>query len=71
MKHLFHTDDRDCCTFPKGYRFEWINVYEDDEGVFIEGKGWWGCLTWVKLNEKEGKRIKQLYEQAQKMKELE
>lgn len=51
MIHIAYSEDRDLCTYPKGYRFEHIRVLADDEGKWwIHGVGYLGCHTWVKLS---------------------
>lgn len=51
FEHILYSENRDLCTFPKGYRFEHIRLLEDEEGSnWIHGVGFLGCHTWVKLS---------------------
>jgi len=48
---IHYSEDRDLCTYPKGYRFEHVRILEDQVGNFwIHGVGYLGCHAWVKLN---------------------
>lgn len=54
MIHLFYSEDRDVCTYPKGYRFEWSKLLQDESGQFwIEGKGFLGCVTKLQITQSE------------------
>lgn len=48
---LFSSEDRNCCTYPKGVRFDFAVLCQTPEGeFFLHGKGFWGCNTIVPLS---------------------
>lgn len=49
---LAASEDPECCSFPKGSRFQTVKLCKSEEGdIFLWGQGMWGCHTIVPLSE--------------------
>lgn len=56
------TEDRDCCTFPKGLRFDYVSLCKTECGdYFLHGKGFLGCNSMVPLTEVQAFEWLKLY----------
>lgn len=51
---ILSSEDRNCCTFPKGFRFDFATLCQTPSGdFFLHGKGFWGCNTIVPLTKEQ------------------
>lgn len=51
LRILASSSDPDCCSFPKGCRFESVRLCRDTDGdYFLHGIGFLGCHTLIDLS---------------------
>lgn len=51
------TEESDACSYPKGYRFDYVSLYMTDCGrYFLYGKGHYGCNSIVPLSTDQAKK---------------
>jgi hypothetical protein len=49
------SENIECCTYPKGFYFEYVRYFYENGKTFLEGKGRYGCVTKIELNDQQAK----------------
>lgn len=56
------SESKECCTYPKGCNFEYVRFIQNGLRFFLEGKGHYGCITKLELDQKQAETWLKKYE---------